>query len=110
MNDGIKEKLDDLIKTLETQDAIVRFREIQSLMEGNESLKQRINEYKKWQQKVVLHEHKTGETDPKAEEKLNRLYDELLDIPILNEYLHLMNEINEVIQSITNIIEESINE
>lgn len=110
MNNAIQEKLDALIETLEAQEEVKRFRDIQNLMENNFELKKKIDEYKKWQQRVVIHEHRTGETDERAEEKLDRLYNELLDIPILNEYLNLMNEINDVIQSITNIIEETINE
>lgn len=110
MSEDIQEKLNLLIEAIEEQEDVKRFREIQSQMEQNASLKRRINEYKKWQQRVVLNEYRTGETDENAEKKLQELYDELTDIPILNEYLHLMNEINEVIQSITNIIEESIND
>lgn len=110
MNEEIKQKLENLIETLEAQEEVRRFIEIERKMHQNVTLKQRINEYKKWQQRVVLNEYRTGETDEHAEAKLRQLYEELADIPIFNEYLHLMEEINEVIQSITKIIEESINQ
>lgn len=110
MDNSIEKKLNELIEALEEQEEIKRYRQIERRMSQSEELMEKIKQYKRWQQKVVLNEQHTGETPNEAQEKLDRLYDELLEVPIYNEYTNLMGEINDVLQGIIKIVEEVVND
>jgi cell fate (sporulation/competence/biofilm development) regulator YmcA (YheA/YmcA/DUF963 family) len=108
-NTKVLEKLDELIELLHNQEEIPRFKEIEKQLNQNSYIQSRVNEYKRWQQKVVLVENKNQELPKETSDKLDRLYHELFDIPIYNEYSLLQEEINDVLQQISFILEEELN-
>lgn len=109
MNDVIQKKLDALIEAINEQEEVQRYKQIEIELGKNRYFKDKMKNYKRWQQKVVLYEHQHHEVPKEIETKLDSMYQELLDIPIYNEYLNLQADINEVIQQITFIIETEIN-
>jgi cell fate (sporulation/competence/biofilm development) regulator YmcA (YheA/YmcA/DUF963 family) len=108
-NPKVQEKLDELIELLNNQEEIPRFKEIEKQLKQNDYIQSRVNEYKRWQQKVVLVENKNQELPQETSDKLDRLYNELFEIPIYNEYSLLQEEINDVLQQISFILEEELN-
>lgn len=109
MNKEIEEKLNELIDLIKNQEEIKNFKKIESKMLENEYLNSRIEAYKKMQQRVVLYESKNDDLPKEVSEELDSLYNELFEIPIYNEYTNLQNEINDLFQHITFILETEIN-
>jgi len=106
---NVEVKLNELIELLKNQEEVKNFKLIEQKMLDNDYIKSRIDAYKKMQQKVVLYESKQGDLPEEVNGKLERLYDELFDIPLYNEYSSLQEEINEALQQITFILESELN-
>ena len=105
----IKAKIDELIALIGKQDEITRYNELVKIMENNELIQAKISEFKKYQQKMVIYESKGNKVPEEAQKRYDELYDELLEIPLYNEYLALLNEINTLYQDIIHIIETEVN-
>jgi cell fate (sporulation/competence/biofilm development) regulator YmcA (YheA/YmcA/DUF963 family) len=106
---NIEQKLNELMELLKNQEELKRYKLIENKLNDNETIMERIDEYKKMQQKVVLYETRNDDLPQEVSNKLDRVYEELFDIPIYSEYIDLQTELNEVIQHITTIIENAIN-
>jgi cell fate (sporulation/competence/biofilm development) regulator YmcA (YheA/YmcA/DUF963 family) len=107
---NVNEKLTELLDLLSEQEEVKRFKLIEAKLKDNPLVQEKIALYKKMQQKVVLYEQKNDDLPNLVEDKLDRLYDDLFNIPIYNEFSLLQSEINDIIKEITGLIEASLNE
>ncbi|MDF2699570.1 MAG: hypothetical protein K0Q49_1126 [Haloplasmataceae bacterium] len=106
---NINEKLNELIDLLKNQDEVIYFNQIEDKLKANQFINEKLNQFRKMQQKHVLYENKNGKVPVDVNSKYENLQNELFEIPVFNEYLNLLNDINDVIQSVAFIIESEIN-
>ncbi|WP_168169726.1 YlbF family regulator [Candidatus Izimaplasma bacterium ZiA1] len=101
------DKLQNLLTNLNENKNIIRFKELELAIKNNDTLNNQYNELIKVQKKVVNNEHyNLKDSDLKTEyiTKLNQLKGN----PVIDEYLELIDLINEDILMITSIIEDEI--
>ncbi|PAT01685.1 hypothetical protein CI105_05420 [Candidatus Izimaplasma bacterium ZiA1] len=104
---NILDKLQNLLTNLNENKNIIRFKELELAIKNNDTLNNQYNELIKVQKKVVNNEHyNLKDSDLKTEyiTKLNQLKGN----PVIDEYLELIDLINEDILMITSIIEDEI--
>lgn len=106
----IQTKLDELISLLNDQEEVKRYKAIEKTLNKNNYIQEKMKAFKTYQQKITVYEAKHETIPALAQERYDELLDELLNIPIYNEYIHLQTEINHTLQQITSIIEKNINE
>ncbi len=106
----IEERINELIRLIRNQEEVKRYNEIEKMLMENDYVKQKIEEFKKYQKRIVIYESHHNKIPDEVEERYEGLYKELLEIPVFNEYITLQNEINELFQTITSIIETEINQ
>jgi len=101
-----KEKL---IQMIENNEDIQRYKRIEKQINENKDIKQKINQLKSIQKQLVNAKH-IGKQE--AVKQFQSRYDELLEeienYPLMSEYMALQSDINDMIQSIIDIIEQGI--
>jgi cell fate (sporulation/competence/biofilm development) regulator YmcA (YheA/YmcA/DUF963 family) len=101
-----KEKL---IQMLLENDDIQRYKRIEKHINSNKELKAKFNELKAIQKQLVNAKH-IGKTE--AIKTFQERYDLCLEViesyPLMSDYLALQSDINEVLQTVINIIEDGI--
>jgi|SRR5690554_340116 len=105
----IDKKIKELINLIGNQDEVIRYNKIEKALQENDYIKNKIEKFRKFQKKMVIYEAKQNKIPEEINQRYDKLYEELLDIPIYNEYLSLQQEINEMLQTVSAIIEEEIN-
>jgi cell fate (sporulation/competence/biofilm development) regulator YmcA (YheA/YmcA/DUF963 family) len=102
-----KEKLIEMIKNNET---IKRYQAIEKVLNANEDLKSKINKLKTIQKQLInAKEINKQETIKHYDALYNELLAEIEAYPLMSDYLALQGDINDMIQHITQIIEEGVN-
>jgi cell fate (sporulation/competence/biofilm development) regulator YmcA (YheA/YmcA/DUF963 family) len=102
-----KEKLIEMIKNNET---IKRYQAIEKVLNANEDLKSKINKLKTIQKQLInAKEINKQETIKHYESLYNELLTEIEGYPLMSDYLALQGDINDMIQHITQIIEDGVN-
>jgi cell fate (sporulation/competence/biofilm development) regulator YmcA (YheA/YmcA/DUF963 family) len=102
-----KEKLIEMIKNNET---IKRYQAIEKVLNSNKELKQKINKLKSIQKQLVNAKQINKTESIKHFDKLyNELLEEIEAYPLMSDYLALQGDINDMIQHITQIIEDGVN-
>jgi len=99
-----------LIQMLKKNEQIQRYKAIEKVINENEDLKHKINQLKTVQKQLVNAKEIQKE---KAIHHFQEVYDTLLDeiesYPLMSDYLALQGDINEMIQTINEILEDGIN-
>lgn len=102
-----KEKLIEMIKNNES---IKRYQAIEKVLNDNEDLKSKINKLKTIQKQLI---NAKEINKPEAIKHFDKMYNELLEeieaYPLMSDYLALQGDINDMIQHITQIIEDGVN-
>ncbi len=89
---------------------VIRLKELKNYIESNEKIINKFDEIKDLQKKMVNAKEFNQINQLKAyEEEYKRLNSELLDIPFVEEYLELMNQVDLMIQGFINNVEYEIN-
>ncbi len=89
---------------------VIRLKELKNYIESNEKIINKFDEIKDLQKKMVNAKEFNQINQLKAyEEEYKRLNSELLDIPFVEEYLELMNQVDLMIQGFVNNVEYEIN-
>jgi len=104
----IELKINELIDLIGEAEEVKRFKSIEEELNQNEFVKNKIEDFKNLQKRIVIYESHQNVIPDDVNERYQLLYNELLEIPIYNEYITLQKEINELLQEITTIIEEEI--
>ena len=97
MNKEITNKIDEIIKEIETSEVYKKYLLLQEKISNNKELMELINKVKVMQKDVI---HKK-----KDKEELDKLMDELNNHPLYREYNNTLSEINNTY----GIIESSLN-
>ncbi|BCR35662.1 YlbF family regulator [Mariniplasma anaerobium] len=102
-----KEKLIEMIKNNET---IKRYQAIEKVLNTNKDLNSKINKLKTIQKQLINAKEINKQESIKHFDALyNELLAEIEGYPLMSDYLALQGDINELIQHITQIIEDGVN-
>ena len=89
---------------------VIRLKELKNYIESNEKIINKFDEIKDLQKKMVNAKEFNQINQLKVyEEEYKRLNSELLDIPFVEEYLELMNQVDLMIQGFVKNVEYEIN-
>jgi cell fate (sporulation/competence/biofilm development) regulator YmcA (YheA/YmcA/DUF963 family) len=101
-----KEKL---IHMLSNHPEFMRYKRIESIINENKELKQKINLLKSIQKQLVnAKQIEKIEAVKQFQERYDLLLEEIENYPLMSDYLALQSDINEMIQAIVEVIEEGI--
>ncbi|ERJ13662.1 YlbF family regulator [Haloplasma contractile] len=107
-NQGIEEQLDHLLALIDENEAVRRFRELEKMLNENEVIKQRIEQFKDVQKLYTVKEAKKEEEAEALKSLYEETKDNLLNIPLFNEYINLQTELNDLLQQISFILEHEL--
>ncbi len=89
---------------------VIRLKELKNYVESNEKIIEKFDEIKDLQKKMVNAREFNQINQLKVyEDEYKKLNSELLDIPFVEEYLELMNQVDLMIQGFINNVEYEIN-
>lgn len=98
-----------IIENILNEEKIIRYKELETIVNSNKTLKKLLRDLKIIQKQIV---HARTFDKPNAlkesENKYKLMMDEILDYPLLSEYLMLQTEINEFLIDFSKIIEKGI--
>lgn len=104
----MKEK-EKFIQMIEEHPEINRYKRIEKLINENKALKSKMAQLKGIQKQLVNAKHiQKKEAIETFQKQYDQLYEELESYPLMSDYLMLQSEINEIMQSIVQIIEDGI--
>ena len=102
-----KEKLIQMIKN---NPDIKRYQAIEKVLNENNELKLKINKLKTVQKQLInAKELNKQESIEHFDEIYKKLLDDIEAYPLMSDYLALQGDINEMMQHITQIIEDGVN-
>lgn len=99
--ENLYRKLDDVILCIKESREYKRALDIKKKMDSNEELKKKINDIKLLQKKYVKSNY-----DASVKKDLDKLNDELLEVPIYRIYLDNLSVVNEKIE----YVKDSLND
>jgi len=101
-----KEKL---IQMLSNDPEINRYKRIETMINEHKELKKKINLLKNLQKQLVnAKQIEKTEAIKQFQKQYDEQLDEIENYPLMSDYLALQSDINDMIQSIVDIIEEGI--
>ncbi len=102
-------KVDELLNALEGHELIERGKHLKLLIEANPTYIEQFNAVLAMQKQIVQLEYATGELQIEAKKRYEFNLQELLDSPLISEYLLIIEELNDLIQTLTSIMNENLN-
>ena len=99
--ENLYKKLDDVILCIKESNEYKNVIDIKKKMDSNEELKKKINDIKLLQKKYVKSNY-----DSSVKKDLDKLNDELLEVPIYRIYLDNLSVVNEKIE----YVKDSLND
>ncbi len=106
--DIILKKIDELISLIKKNDDYQRYLYLKEEMKKNKTLMELIKQIKKEEQTRIKKEY-NHEDITENNATIDKLNYELLSYPIYQEYLYLQEDINNMLQNIRKILEDSFN-
>ncbi len=101
-------KLNELINSLQNDEQIIRFKELEKIIDHNESIKNDFEKMLSLQKTMVQKEFKKSKDLDQAKAKYQKQRNHLMKYPIIDEYLDLLDAINSDLNMIKTIIEQEI--
>jgi len=109
MNNIDKPK-EELINSISNLPFVKRLHELEKIIDNNPELKNKILEMKSIQKNLVNAKHYDLVNQAALDEKrLKAIKEDILNTPLLEEYLDLLDEAYEMLQNISRIIEGELN-
>lgn len=102
--------LNDLLETLKHDERVIAFRKLESIIEANELYKNAYQDLLNKQKRMVQSEHSKRQSLKQDKEAYQKALKDLENNPVIHQYLTLQEELNELLQTITQMIEEAIKE
>ena len=102
-------KIDDLLNAIENSELMSRGIRLKQLIEANPDYIDRFNAILDMQKEIVRLEFATGILQIEEKKRYESQLHDLLDSPLISEYLLTIEELNDVIQTITSIMNEQLN-
>lgn len=100
---------DALLQTLKNDPRVIRFRELESRIEMHPTLHQAYENLKMAQQKYVRAKANQSKDNVALKANYESEKAALMDVPLLNEYLDLIEDLNQDLQWMVQEIEEVLN-
>ncbi len=89
---------------------VKRIKELEKFINNNLTLNEKINNLKLIQKKLVnAKEYHQQKQYILYKEEYDKVYSEILDFPFVEEYLELLEDVNQLLNQVTGIIEDKIN-
>ncbi len=89
---------------------VKRIKELEKYINNNSILNEKINNLKNVQKKLVnAKEFNQQNQYILYKEEYDKIYSEILDFPFVEEYLELLEDVNQILLQTTGIIENKIN-
>ena len=100
---------DKLIQMVKENETIIRYKKIEKIINEHQEIKEKIQKLKAIQKQLV-NAKEIGKTEAvnAFQEKFDVLYKEIEEFPLMSEYLALQSDINDMMQTIQDIIQEGI--
>lgn len=103
-------EIEKLLNMIENDPVVQRYRQIEGKMNQAKEVKHQINRLKAVQKQLINARHIGKEEAIKQFEKdYNERLKNIEEYPLMAEYLSLQTEINEMLQTILQIIEDGLN-
>lgn len=103
-------EIEKLLKLIEEDPVIIRYKELEEKMNQSKDVKRQINQLKAIQKQLINARH-INKTE--AIKQFEKAYDERLEViesyPLMAEYLALQEEINDLLQTVLQIMEDGLN-
>lgn len=98
-----------IINNILADEKVIRYKELEKIVNSNKKLKKLLRDLKLIQKQIV---HARALSKNNALKELEKNYDikmnEIVEYPLLSEYLMLQTEINQFLSDFTNIVEKGI--
>lgn len=107
---SLKGKVADLFKAIEESDEYRSYMDICRVIEGNEDVKLLVKEIKKLQQESVQLEYKKDASYKDIDKVIDEKVCELNSIPVYQEYIRRMDELNDMLAASSFQLEKYIND
>jgi cell fate (sporulation/competence/biofilm development) regulator YmcA (YheA/YmcA/DUF963 family) len=105
---NILNKLNELINLIKNDEIVIRFRELENVIDHNESIKTDFNKLLHLQKVMVNKEYKKDSTLDDAKQEYQKQLKIVLNYPVVEEYLDVLDVINNDLSLIKSIIEQEI--
>lgn len=100
-----------LILMVKENEAVKRYKKLEKVINNNKELKNKINQLKTIQKQLInAKEIKRINAIEHFQIQYDQLLEEIETYPLMSDYLALQSDINDMVQNITKIIEDGINE
>ena len=101
--------IDEIISNFSSLDEVKRIKELEPLIDNNEEVKQKLDELLSIQKELINSRYYKLSTREELENKYNQKKNEIIELPFLDEYLELLDFMNERLINFKSIVEKSIN-
>lgn len=109
MNEDIKRVIDELIAEIKETSSYINYVKIKNMLKDDQEIMSMLDEIKSLQKELVKLEHENKDTIDLNNKYVN-LLNTLCEIPLYNQYMHYIEELNNMFsyinmnfESITNI-------
>ncbi len=101
---------ENLLKLIEENESVQRYKQIEKVINKDKTLKLKINQLKSVQKQLInAKEINKAQAIKKFQEEHDQLLEEIESFPLMAEYLELQDEINQMLKTVVEIIENRIN-
>ena len=102
--------MNDLKEAIQQEAVVKRIHELENYIDSNIELKEKMQDLKLLQKQMVnAKEYGQVKQYSLYNDEYQKLYQQILDYPFVEEYLELLEEANQMLITVTNIIETKIN-
>jgi len=101
-------KLDELIQLIQNDEQIQRFKELELVIDHNQDIQEKFNKLLELQKRMVQQEVQKHKNYPQSKTAYDKAYQDLRENLLVEEYLELLEYINNDINFIQSIIEQEI--
>lgn len=102
--------MNEITSRLAETPLVQRIKQLEKILDANPDLNSLILKLKSIQKQMVnAKEFQQKKQYEVYKEEYDKLYEEILDFPFVEEYLDLLEEANDILLNLTNMIETKIN-
>lgn len=102
-------KIDELYQGLKTNEEINRAQLLKNIITSRPEYLEQFNQILTLQKQIVNLEYSSGAIQSDAKSQYESLLQELLESPVISEYLSTLEEINDLVQTISSLFNEVLN-
>lgn len=106
----VENKIDELFNTIENSKEYKDYLKIGKSLKKDKKIDKLIEEIKELQKESTILEYNNDDSYKEIDKIIASKVEELNNIPAYQEYLHKMNELNDILAMSSNMLEEYIDE